>query len=324
MAEKEVNPYIGPDLTKARRIYCREKNKQFEKKHAVAKKKDNDRNYKKVWRELSDEEEEESITDDSTDPAVDRSLRGNLENTEKLVAKYVRDREDELAVDIPGCIESLCFQFSYEPTNVVFNEWDDRISQYVVPSNKGKMVNITSRTVFLFSEEGYNSGHHIWHVKLHRVYNCQALGITEHKNSKYRYGDNIFDVALNQQLGDRYIYAGDNGHSWRGSQDLRPYVCSVIDDEEYYTKRLYLKNSRWNIGDIITVDLHLGSERKDDDSKRTITFLKNGKRLFEPITVVKRCKYYPVFQCYQRGSFEIIDDITKEPIYQPETEENSI
>ena len=123
-------------------------------------------------------------------------------------------------------------------------------------------------------------------------------------------------------LGDRYIYAGDSGHSWRGSSDLRPYVCSVIGQEEYYSKRLFLKNSQWQIGDIITVDLELGSGKKGDDTKRTIRFLKNGKALCAPIRVVKKCAYYPVFQVYQRGTFEIIDDITKETIYQPDDEDD--
>jgi len=174
----------------------------------------------------------------------------------------------------------------------------------------------------MFSKDGYSSGHHIWHVKCHRVYNCQALGICEYPNAKYRYGDNIFDVALNDQLGDRYIYAGDRGHSWRGSSDLRPYVCSVIDAEEYYSKRLNLHKSCWNAGDIITVDLDLCSGKENDDRKRTITFLKNGKKLHRPITVEKRCEYFPVFQCYQRAEFEIIDDISTEAIYSPENSED--
>ena len=62
-------------------------------------------------------------------------------------------------------------------------------------------MDISSRTVMIFSEDGYDSGHHVWHMKCHHVYNCQALGIAENKNVKYRYGDNIFDVALNDQLG---------------------------------------------------------------------------------------------------------------------------
>ena len=122
--------------------------------------------------------------------------------------------------------------------------------------------------------------------------------------------------------GDRYIYAGDQGHSWRGSSDLRPYVCSVIDQKEYYSKRLNLKNSRWQPGDIITVDLDLGSEKENDDTKRTITFLKNGKKLHRPITVEKRYKYYPVVQSYQRAEFEIIDDITTQAIYSPENSDD--
>ena len=130
--------------------------------------------------------------------------------------------------------------------------------------------------------------------------------------------------STHHSLGDRYIYAGDRGHSWRGSNELRPYVSSVIGDEEYYSKRLNLKESHWARGDIITVDLWMGSGRKDDHSKWTIQFLKNGRPLHEPIHVVKRCKYWPVFQVYQRGKFEIIDDISSEPIYDPDaTEEES-
>ena len=73
-------------------------------------------------------------------------------------------------------------------------------------------------------------------------------------------------------IGDRYIYAGDRGHSWRGSSDLRPYVCSVIDEEEYYSKRLMnenLDNTEWRRGDIITVDLDLGSGKEHDDHATT-------------------------------------------------------
>merc|ERR1712087_783212 len=128
--------------------------------------------------------------------------------------------------------------------------------------------------------------------KCHQVYNCQAVGICEHQNCQYRFGDNIFDVALNDQLGDRYIYAGDSGHSWRGSNELRPYVCSVYDKEEYYSKKLKLRNSRWSPGDIIAVDLWLGKGTKGkgtmstteaDEERRTITFLKNGEPLHDPI-----------------------------------------
>merc|ERR1719203_49182 len=182
------------------------------------------------------------------------------------------------------------------------------------------MISISSRTVFIFSSDGYDCGRHIWHTKCHSAYNCQSLGIAEHKDVKYRYGDNIFDKSLDEQLGDRYIYAGDSGHSWRGSNDLRPYVCSIIEEEEYYSNRLKLPNSQWQAGDIISVDLDLGSGKKEDDRKRSICFYKNGKALCEPIRVVKQCTYYPIFQVYQRGTFEIIDDITKECIYQPDDE----
>lgn len=118
---------------------------------------------------------------------------------------------------------------------------------------------------------------------------------------------------MNEQLGDRYIYAGDSGHSWRGSNDLRPYVCSVISEEEYYSKRLNLKKAQWRRGDIIAVELKLC-----DDTKRSIQFFKNGKALCAPIRVVKQCAYYPIFQCYQRGMFEIIDheNIEKEENYK--------
>ena len=113
---------------------------------------------------------------------------------------------------------------------------------------------------------------------------------------------------FSNKLGDRYIYAGDRGHSWRGSNDLRPYVCSVLEKEEYYSKRLKLDNSCWENRDIITVDLNLGSGKENDNSRRTITFYKNGKKLHRSITVEKKCKYYPVFQVYQRGQFEIIHE----------------
>eukprot|EP01083_Nonionella_stella_P196798 723905_1 len=325
------NPYVDTNLAQAQQQYCPQKNKQFETMHTVIKKtrhkkKDNDRNYRHVWFDADSSEEENSYSSAAEEPEgpeiQDRLLRGNEENTEKLVTKFVRDQQNELQLRIPECIGSICFQFSYEPTNITFNDYDDRISHYVSISNEGKMVNVSARTIFIFSKDGYNSGHHIWHIKCHRVHNCQALGICEHKNAKYRYGDNIFDVALNDQLGDRYIYAGDSGHSWRGSNELRPYVSSVINEEEYYSKRLLLRNSVWSRGDIITVDVDLGSGCKDDNKKRYIRFLKNGKELCEPIRVVKKCMYYPVFQVYQRGTFEIIDDITKEAMYQPETEKD--
>ena len=198
------NPYVDEDLATAQRQYCPKKNLQYEQYYNVKKASDNDKNYKHVWSD-SDSSEAEEITPAPSDSG-DRLLRGNEANTEMLVAKYVRDHESELALDIPECIGTLCFAFSYEPTNVVFAEWDDRIAHYVTASNGGKMVNINSRTVFIFSDDGYSSGHHVWHVKCHRVYNCQALGITEHKNTKYRYGDNIFDVSLTQQLGTLFDY----------------------------------------------------------------------------------------------------------------------
>eukprot|EP01084_Bolivina_argentea_P291945 501824_1 len=287
MAEDEYNPYMDLNLVIAREEFCPTRNRQFEDMHHV------------VHREHASDS---SDSIESNDPApADRKLRGHEANTAKLVSKYVRDHEDELELSIPQCIGTLCFEFSYEPTNITFDAYDPRISQYINVSQGGKAVDMSARTIFIFSKDGYDLGHHMWHIKCHRVYNCQALGIAEHKDPKYRYGENIFDVTLNEQLGDRYVYAGDHGHSWRGSNDLRPYVCSVISEEEYYSKRLNLKNSRWQVGDIITVNLELGNGRKDDDTKRTITFLKNGKALCEPIRIVKKCVYYPVFQVYQRG-----------------------
>eukprot|EP00484_Ammonia_sp_Unknown_P000995 CAMPEP_0197020836 /NCGR_PEP_ID=MMETSP1384-20130603/1711_1 /TAXON_ID=29189 /ORGANISM="Ammonia sp." /LENGTH=422 /DNA_ID=CAMNT_0042448539 /DNA_START=19 /DNA_END=1287 /DNA_ORIENTATION=+ len=341
------NPYITADLVHAQQQYNPSNNSEFETMHNVvngtktsnkAKKKtkkvkkqkksnlrNNDINYRRsIWYYSSDDSSYEEVTDNDSDQEADRELLGHADNTEKLVSKYLRDHKQALQVDIPGCINILCFQFCFVATNVVFAEYDNRVRHSVDISQGGKMISMQSRTIFVFSKDGYSSGHHLWHVKCHRVYNCQAVGICEHKNPQYRYGDNIFDVALNEQLGDRYVYAGDNGHSWRGSNELRPYVCCVYDQEEYYHRmtRSKLHDNRWGPGDIISVELNLGSGRKDDTSKRTVCFFKNGKALCEPIEVVKRCAYYPVFQAYQRATFEIIDDISQEPIYQPEEKED--
>ena len=192
------NPYIDTALKTAQTTFNPTKNKEFETLHCIVKEHGDDGVplYKHV---LSDSEDEDSAATDGVDG--DRKLKGHLENTERLVTKYIRDQQGSLDLAIPDCIGSLCFQFSYEATNVTFAEWDDHINHYVSVSDDRKVVNISSRTVMIFSEDGYDSGHHVFHVKCHQVYNCQAVGIAEHNCKKYRYGDNIFDVALNDQLG---------------------------------------------------------------------------------------------------------------------------
>eukprot|EP00485_Elphidium_margaritaceum_P018757 CAMPEP_0202730028 /NCGR_PEP_ID=MMETSP1385-20130828/186433_1 /ASSEMBLY_ACC=CAM_ASM_000861 /TAXON_ID=933848 /ORGANISM="Elphidium margaritaceum" /LENGTH=428 /DNA_ID=CAMNT_0049396301 /DNA_START=59 /DNA_END=1346 /DNA_ORIENTATION=- len=381
-----MNPYISNELLAAQQEYDPDSNEEFENKqqerHAALKKRlaekqaqrkarllrrhqDNNRNYRNVWNSWMSSDEDETTR--PTQPVWQgpvRQLKGNEDNTEKLVTSFLRAFRIVFKRDIPRCVNLICFQFLFEPTNVVFKHFDEKIRHYVEINDGGKLVRISSKTAFLFSDDGYRSGHHVWHVKCHQVYNCQALGICEYRNPRYQYGDNIFDVSLNQQLGDRYVFAGDQGSSWHGSSEQRPYVLCVYDNEEYYHRmiRSKLQNNRWQPGDIITVDLRLGSDRDVDDDddgrqeqrtirflkngkalcepfiitvdlrlgsdrdnadeeQRTIRFLKNGKALCEPIQVVKRCVYYPVFQVYQRATFEIIDDISKEEIYQPEDEE---
>lgn len=197
-SESTDNPYVDQGLKTAQTTFSPAKNHEFETLHCIVKTHANpaDPSYVTLLSE-SEEDDAGNVNPES----VDRKLRGNEENTEKLVTKYIRDQQGSFKMNIPDCIGSLCFQFSYENTNVTFAEWDDHINHHVSVSKEGKMVDISSRTVMIFSEDGYDSGHHVWHMKCHHVYNCQALGITEHKNVKYRYGDNIFDVALNDQLG---------------------------------------------------------------------------------------------------------------------------
>ena len=134
------------------------------------------------------------------------------------------------------------------------------------------------------------------------IYNCQALGITELADPTYRYGYNIFDSELNRQLGDRYVYAGDLNHGWRGSTENRPYIMNCENNRLKYDKKLKLKNNRWEIGDIITIELNCNTD------PWTITFLKNGQYLCDKIKIKNKKTYYPVFQCYQKGTFEIVDD----------------
>lgn len=122
--------------TKNRNLHL---HKEYEEQHCVKQQQkedanDNDKNYKNVWSDSSyNSEEEEEETNN------DRLLIGNEANTEKLVTKYVRDHETSLALAIPNCIHSLCFAFSYDPTDVKFEEWDDRISPYISVSNEGKL-----------------------------------------------------------------------------------------------------------------------------------------------------------------------------------------
>lgn len=246
-------------------------------------------------------------------PGFDRLLskdgnyvtRGNEENAELLIAYMLREYEEELDMEIPKCINYVCLRYYFEDTNVIFHDFDQLNSRHVNITEKGKKLQIKSNTVFVFSDTGYSSGYHCWSVRLLNIYNCQALGITERNNARYRHGYNIFDPDLNQQLGDRYIYAGDVNHGWRGSTENRPYIMSAENDKLKYDKRLKLKNNRWNKGDIITVELNMQSK---GNKPWTIGFLKNGKYLCDKIKIKNKKMYYPVFQCYQRGSFEIVDD----------------
>jgi len=241
----------------------------------------------------------------------DRLLPGNAANTQKLVAKYVRDDENDLVLDIPFCIQSLLFAFTYNATNVKFAQWEDEISKFVSVSNGGKLVKISSRTVCIFSSVGYSTGSHIWHIQSHNKNNCLILGIAEHKKPECQSGANIYDdTALHNELGDRYIFLGDSGHSRRGGNSVKPYVCSVINGTEKYKKDLKIKDgdAKLRNGDIITIKLNFGSGKKREDTKRTIEFLKNGKAVCSPIPVVKNCAYYPIFQWYQRGTYEIIEN----------------
>lgn len=215
----------------------------------------------------------------------------------------MRGYEELYEIQIPHCINYLCFQYFYESTNVIFDHYDRRNSFYVSIKNGGKKLRISSNTIFVFSDVGYSSGYHVWHVKIENVFNCQALGITEKKDATYRYGYNVFDSELNSQLGDRYIFAGDTNHGWRGSTVNRPYIFSAQDNELKYRRNLQLKNNKWEHGDIISVELNCNEE------EWTIAFLKNGNYLFDKVKIKNKKMYYPVFQCYQRGTFEIIDEI---------------
>ena len=230
-----------------------------------------------------------------------KQTRGNEENAEMLISNVIRRYEGLYDLRIPHCINYLCLLYFYENTNVIFDHFDGRNSFYVSIKHKGKKLKVSSNTIFVFSDVGYDSGFHSWHVKLHNVFNCQALGIAEKKDATYRYGYNVFDSELNQQLGDRYIYAGDTNHGWRGSTENRPYIFSANDGQLKYRKNLKLKNNRWERGDVISVELDCNSD------EWTIAFLKNGQYLFDKIKIQSKKMYYPVFQVYQRGSFEIVD-----------------
>ena len=233
-----------------------------------------------------------------------KQTRGNEENAEMLISNMIRRYEGLYDIRIPHCINYLCLLYFYENTNVIFDHFDGRNSFYVSIKHKGKKLKVSSNTIFVFSDVGYDSGFHSWHVKLHNVFNCQALGIAEKKDATYRYGYNVFDSELNQQLGDRYIYAGDTNHGWRGSTENRPYIFSANDGQLSYRKNLKLKNNRWERGDVISVELDCNGD------EWTIAFLKNGQYLFDKIKIQKKKMYYPVFQVYQRGTFEIVDALT--------------
>mmetsp|Transcript_70890 Transcript_70890/g.112645 ORF Transcript_70890/g.112645 Transcript_70890/m.112645 type:complete len:294 (-) Transcript_70890:138-1019(-) len=228
--------------------------------------------------------------------------RGNEENAEMLVSSYLHEEEEELDIHIPSCIHYLCLQYFFVPTNVIFHHYDRTNSWNVDISNDGKRLRVSNNTIFVFSETGYCSGIHSWSVKLLNCYNCQALGIAEHKDATYRYGYNIFDAELNRQLGDRYVYAGDLNHGWRGSTELRPYVVSASDSQLRYEKKLKMKNNRWQRNDVITVEINFSGD------PWTIQFFKNGQVLCDKIVVKNKKVYYPVVQVYQRGTFEILDN----------------
>jgi len=231
-----------------------------------------------------------------------KQVRGNESNAEMLIAYYLRREEAHFAFEIPRCINYLTLQYYYENTNVVFDAFDDSNSRNVHISQNGKRVRISANTVFVFSDIGYSSGFHSWSVRLLHVHNCQALGIAQHKDATYRYGYNVFDSELNRQLGDRYIYAGDVDHGWRGSVEMRPYIMSARNHTLQYEKRLKLKDNQWRRGDVITVQIDFTADLW------TILFLKNGERLREKMEVEKHTMYYPVFQAYSKGTFEIIED----------------
>ena len=238
--------------------------------------------------------------------------RGNEENAEMLITFLLREFEGSLDIHIPKCINYICLKYYYEATNVIFKDYDHCNSWNVTITDHGKKMKISSNTIFVFSDIGYSSGYHCWSVKLLNIYNCQALGITEFANPTYRYGYNIFDSDLNEQLGDRYIYAGDINHGWRGSTENRPYIMNAENNKLKYNKKLKLKNNRWEKDDIITIELNMQTR---DNKPWTIAFLKNGKYLCDPIKIKNKKTYYPVFQCYQRGNFEIIDDYAFESCY---------
>eukprot|EP01084_Bolivina_argentea_P230590 389017_1 len=227
--------------------------------------------------------------------------RGNEDNAEMLISYILRQDEGIYDIQIPRCINYLCLLYFYENTNVIFYDYDHCNSWNVDIRENGKKVRVSSNTIFIFSDVGYESGYHSWSVKLHNVYNCQALGITEHNDATYRYGYNIFDSELNKQLGDRYIYAGDTNHGWRGSTEMRPYILSASNNRLKYDKKLKLNNNRWECDDVITVECNF------NDKQWTIQFFKNSKPLADKINVNNKKMYYPVFQVYQRGTFEIID-----------------
>ena len=235
-------------------------------------------------------------------PEVCNLVTWGLQPTRCSTLVSLFPQEKHFDFEIPRCINYLALQYYYENTNVIFEDFDKCNSRNVAISKEGKRVRITANTVFVFSDIGYCSGFHSWSVRLLHVHNCQALGITEYKDATYRYGYNVFDSELNRQLGDRYIYAGDVDHGWRGSTEMRPYIMTARDHRLQYEKRLKLKDNRWRRGDVITVQIDFTADLW------TILFLKNGERLREKMEVQKKTTYYPVFQAYSKGTFEIIED----------------
>ena len=195
----------------------------------------------------------------------------------------------------------MTLQYYYENTNVVFSDFDRCNSRNVRISAEGKRLRIMANTVFVFSDIGYSSGYHSWSCRLLHVYNCQALGIVERKDASYRHGYNVFDSELNRQLGDRYVYAGDVNHGWRGSTEMRPYIMTARNHRTEYDKRLKLRNNQWRRGDVATVQIDFTGD------PWTVAFLKNGEYLADKVEVTKKTMYFPVFQAYSKGTFELID-----------------
>ena len=180
IAEEEPDPVASENSFQAQQQNDPTTNSHIESLHTVIKKKkkkkkfDNDRNYRHVWSDDSDPSDSSDSSDSDADETEeekeangDRELRGNFDNTDKLVTKYLRDEKERLKLFLPEFIKILCFNFLFIPTDVIFHLYDPRVEPYVDITNEGKLAKISSRTVCIFSKDGYSSGHHIWHVKCH-------------------------------------------------------------------------------------------------------------------------------------------------------------